>query len=50
MQNDNQAIHNVLSNYVIENANLKIAIEEQKQLIEKLEKQLEGATKDDGVQ
>ena len=49
MGNDNQAIHNVLSNYVIENANLKIAIEEQKQLIMDLEKQLEEATKEDGV-
>lgn len=50
MQNNNQAIEKVLSNYIIENANLKIAVEEQKQLIEKLEQQLEEATKDDGVQ
>lgn len=44
---DNQAIHNVLSNYVIENANLKIALEEQKMLIKELENKLEGVTKND---
>lgn len=40
----NQAVHNVLSNYMLENANLKIALEEQKLLIEDLEKQLNEAT------
>lgn len=40
----NQAVHNVLSNYMLENANLKIALEEQKLLIEDLEKQLNETT------
>ena len=49
MQNDNQAVHKVLSGYILENANLKIALEEQKMLIEDLKKQLEEATKEDDV-
>ena len=49
MQNDNQAVHKVLSGYILENANLKIALEEQKMLIADLQQQLKEATKEDGV-
>lgn len=38
---DNQPINNVFTQYVIENANLKIAVEELKQKIAALEKEKE---------
>lgn len=47
MQNDNQAVHKVLSGYILENANLKIALEEQKILIADLQQQLKEATEED---
>lgn len=36
-----QSVNNVFMQYVIENANLKIAIEDYKQKVAELEKQLE---------
>ena len=56
MQNNNQAIEKVLSSYIIENANLKIALEEQNILIKQLQdniSELSNVSKegeDDGVQ
>ena len=41
--NEQQALNNVLTQYVIENANLKIQIETSKQEIETLKKELEKA-------
>jgi predicted RNase H-like nuclease (RuvC/YqgF family) len=39
--NEQQALNNVLTQYVIENANLKIQIETSKQEIESLKQELE---------
>lgn len=56
MQNNNQAIEKVLSNYIIENANLKIALEEQNILIKQLQdaiselEQVKEEGENDGVQ
>ena len=40
--NEQQALNNVLTQYVIENANLKIQIEQLKQELEELKKKKEG--------
>ena len=57
MEQNKQAVYNVLSQFVLENAELKIAIEEYLQLIKTkeaeivdLKKQLEEATGEDDLQ
>lgn len=40
--NEQQALNNVLTQYVIENANLKIQIEQLKQELDELKKKKEG--------